>query len=292
MGDTIRHRLDKDGYVVLEDFLRPAECDELVSAGLNFTKEVADTNPKPIFTTDESNHTLQLHKDKYFLESNDKIRYFFEADAVNPDGELKVDPSISLNKVGHALHLLQPIFRCYTYSDRVKNVCKELGLIDPAVVQSMYIYKNPGVGSEVIPHQDSTYLHTDPIPPIGFWIALQDATISNGCLWIVPGSHKSGIHRRLIRNPDKESMQTLIYDRPAPVYPQSSFTAVPVRKGTCILLDGNVVHKSAPNKSEKSRHAYTFHVIEKHNNTYSTDNWLQEGPEAPFVNIYTTSQII
>lgn len=83
----------------------------------------------------------------------------------------------------------------------------------------------------VIPHQDSTYLYTDPIPPVGFWIALQDVTIQNGCLWISPGSHKSGIHRRLIRNPDKDSKQALIYDRPAPVYPQSSFTAVPVPKG-------------------------------------------------------------
>lgn len=50
--------------------------------------------------------------------------------------------------MGHALHLLHPIFRCYTYSDRVKSVCLQLGFNEPAVVQSMYIYKNPGVGSE------------------------------------------------------------------------------------------------------------------------------------------------
>lgn len=53
-----------------------------------------------------------------------------------------------LFKVGHALHLLHPIFRCYTYSDRVKTVCHELGFREPAVVQSMYIYKNTGIGGE------------------------------------------------------------------------------------------------------------------------------------------------
>ncbi|XP_014369840.2 phytanoyl-CoA dioxygenase domain-containing protein 1 [Papilio machaon] len=290
MRDSIRHQFEQDGYVVLEDFLRGPECDELVEAGIELTKQAAEIDPKPIFSTVDPEQAQ--HKDAYFMESNDKISYFFEADAVDSDGKLKVEPSISLNKVGHALHLLHPIFRCYTYSERVKRVCRELGLVDPAVVQSMYIYKNPGIGGEVIAHQDSTYLYTEPIPPVGFWIALQDVTVQNGCLWISPGSHKSGIHRRLIRNPDKDSKQALIYDRPAPVYPQSSFTAVPVPKGTCILLHGNVVHKSAPNKSDKSRHAYTFHAIEKHQNTYSPDNWLQEGPNAPFVNIYTTSQLM
>ncbi|CAH2265900.1 jg190 [Pararge aegeria aegeria] len=281
--------MEQDGYVVLEDFLRPAECEELVAAGLELTKQAPDSTEKSIFSTIEGER--QQLKDSYFLESNDKISFFFEAGALGSDSKLQVDPSVSLNKVGHALHLLHPIFRCYTFSDRVKAVCQELNFLEPSVVQSMYIYKNPGLGGEVSAHQDASYLYTDPIPPIGFWIALEDATVQNGCLWMAPGSHKSGVHRRLIRNPDKQSKEALIYDRGAPVYPQSAFTAVPVSKGTCILIHGNVVHKSAHNKSDKSRHAYTFHVIEKHNNNYSPDNWLQEGKNAPFMNLYTTPQI-
>ncbi|CAG4942474.1 unnamed protein product [Colias eurytheme] len=283
MHESIRNQLEQDGYVVLEDFLKPAECDELVAAGLEITQQIDENSRKSVFSTVNN----QEHKDTYFLESNDKIRYFFESDALGENGELKVDPSISLNKVGHALHLQHPIFRCYTYSDRVKAVCRELGFKEPAVVQSMYIYKNPGVGGEVIAHQDITYLHTEPVPPLGFWIALQDATVQNGCLWIAPGSHKSGVHRRLI----KTQNNTLEYDKPAPVYPQSSFIPVAVTKGTCILLHGNVVHKSAHNKSDKSRHAYTFHIVEKKDNNFSPENWLQEGKDAPFFNIYTTSQM-
>ncbi|XP_026500706.2 phytanoyl-CoA dioxygenase domain-containing protein 1 [Vanessa tameamea] len=290
MRHTLRNQLEEDGYVVLEDFLRPAECDELLAAGLELTKQAPDSDDKTIFSTLE-NDKQQL-KDKYFLESNDKISFFFEAQAVGPDGKLQVDPSVSLNKVGHALHLLHPIFRCYTYSDRVKAICQELGFREPAVVQSMYIYKNPGLGGEVVAHQDATYLYSEPVPPIGFWIALEDATIQNGCLWMARGSHKSGVHRRLIRNPDKESKQALIYDKGAPVYPQSGFTPVPVSKGTCILIHGHVVHKSAQNKSDKSRHAYTFHVVERQDNAYSPDNWLQEGENAPFQNVYTTPQIV
>ncbi|CAK1554750.1 unnamed protein product [Leptosia nina] len=285
MHDSIRNQFDRDGYVVLEDFLRPAECDELASAGIELTKQIQDSSQRSVFSASSENPAV---KDKYFIESNDKIRYFFEENALTETGELKVDPSISLNKVGHALHLLHPIFRCYTYSDRVKAVCQQLGFKEPAVVQSMYIYKNPGIGGEVKPHQDITYLHTEPIPPVGFWIALQDATLQNGCLWMSPGSHKSGVHRRMQKNEEG----ILDYDRPAPIYPQSSFTAVPVSKGTCILIHGNVVHKSAHNSSDKSRHAYTFHIIEKKDNKFSTDNWLAEGKGAPFVNLYTTSQMI
>lgn len=80
-------------------------------------------------------------------------------------------------------------------------------------------------------HQDATYLHTEPPNLVGFWIALDDATTENGCLWFARGSHKSGVHRRYIKNPDKDSEELLIYDRPAPIYQKSNFTPVPVAKG-------------------------------------------------------------
>ena len=69
----------------------------------------------------------------------------------------------------------------------------------------MYIFKQANVGSEVTPHQDSTFLHTSPKQTVlgerckldlkvvilsGMWIALEDATEDNGWLWSVPGSHK------------------------------------------------------------------------------------------------------
>lgn len=78
----------------------------------------------------------------------------------------------------------------------------------------------------------------------------------------------------------------LIYDRPAPIYPGSSFTAVPVPKGSLVLIHGQAVHRSEPNKSTKSRHAYTFHVIETDNVKYSEDNWLQPSESQTFPVLY------
>lgn len=52
-------------------------------------------------------------------------------------------------------------------------------------VQSMYIFKQPSIGGEVVPHQDSAFLSTDPPSCIGLWFALEDANKENGCLWCV-----------------------------------------------------------------------------------------------------------
>lgn len=150
-------------------------------------------------------------------------------------------------------------------------------------------------------------MHTDPPKLVGFWIPLEDATIENGCLWFSKGSHKSGVHRRYVRNNDANSQDLLIYTSPAPFYQKSGFKPVPVKKGllpkyinmniendltnifilgSCVLIHGQVVHFSEANKSNKSRHAYTFHVIEGKNTKYSEDNWLQPSKEKPFLNLY------
>lgn len=123
---------------------------------------------------------------------------------------------------------------------------------------------------------------------------MDDATHQNGCLQFIRGSHTSGIHRRYIRNPDKTSNELLIYDQPAPIYPISNFTSVTIPKGACVLIHGQVVHRSEPNRSKQSRHAYTFHIIETDNTEYSKDNWLQppEGKEFPvlYEKIKTTEE--
>ncbi|XP_077302203.1 phytanoyl-CoA dioxygenase domain-containing protein 1-like [Arctopsyche grandis] len=287
MGKHIEEQMEEDGVVVLEGFFTPEEADELKKAGEELERNKPE-NENGIFTAVETNgdeistDKKTQNRDMYFLESSDKIRYFLETE--NNDGKPR------LNKVGHALHWHHPLFKFYTFSNRVKKTCLALGMKDPSVVQSMYIYKSAHSGGEVKPHQDATYLLTEPETAIGFWIALDDATIDNGCLWVAKGSHKSGVHRRFLRNPDNKSDEFLIYDRPLPMYPSSNFMPLPISKGDCILLHGRLVHRSNANKSDKDRPAYTFHVVEK-TAKYCEDNWLQEGSEAPFVSLYVTHQM-
>lgn len=80
---------------------------------------------------------------------------------------------------------------------------------------------------------------------------------------------------RLIRNPDETSDALLLYDRPYDSSADYQLTPCPVKKGSLVLIHGFVVHSSEANKSSKSRHAYTFHVMETDNVHYSEKNWLQ-----------------
>lgn len=60
----------------------------------------------------------------------------------------------------------------------------------------------PAIAFLQVPHQDSTFLYTNPMSCIGLWLALEDANKDNGCLWAIKGIHKQGLSRRFKRLPE------------------------------------------------------------------------------------------
>jgi len=218
---------------------------------------VRDFTPETIsiFSTNEQTR----RSDDYFLESGDKIRCFFEEDAK------------SINKIGHALHDLDPAFARFSHDRRLGELVASLGLAQPRLLQSMYIFKHALVGGEVTPHQDHTFLWTDPPSVTGLWFALEDATIDNGCMWALPGSHTSPARKRFHRVAGGGTAFEVLDERP---FPTEGFVPLEAPKGTCIVLHGLLLHKSGANSSPRSRHAYSLHYIDGAA-TYRTDNWLQ-----------------
>jgi len=283
-SDDIRNAFDRDGFVVIDGFLNDNEINALQ---LESEKILDDfdfkQNPVSVFSTYDETHST---RDRYFLESSDKIRFFYEEKAFDANGTLLVDKKHAINKVGHGLHLLNPVFKRISHSSKVKDVVQLIGYEDPAIVQSMYIFKQPGIGGEVTPHQDATFLRTEPIDHlIGLWFALEDATLENGCLWFVPESHKTvPLTRKYIRNNNcTEGAPLLTMVGEQSVIDDNRFIPVPVKKGGLVLIHGLVLHKSAANTSAKSRHAYTFHIMERKNTKWCQENWLQltSGTEFP-----------
>ena len=267
-----RGNYQDDGFLVVEGFASEDECDQLRTRA---AKMVHDFNPAEvvsIFSTHEQNRTT----DDYFLTSADKIRFFFEENAFNTDGTLKYEKEKSINKIGHALHDLDPVFDHFSRSQKIKDIATAIGLKNPLLLQSMYIFKQPNIGGEVTCHQDSTFLYTDPIDIVGLWFALEDATIENGCLWAIPGGHRSGLKSRWVRSP--EGMRFDVFD--AEPWPEDQLKPLEVSKGSLILLNGLLPHRSFENRSPRSRHAYTLHLISADAN-YPTDNWLQRSPTMP-----------
>jgi phytanoyl-CoA hydroxylase len=262
------------GYLVLEAFAIGDECDQLRARAEQLVHDFDPAEVVSIFSTREQNRLT----DDYFMSSGDKIRFFFEENAFNPDGTLKYEKEKSINKIGHALHDLDPLFNRFSRSEKVKELAAALGMEQSLLIQSMYIFKQPDIGGEVTCHQDSTFLYTEPIDIAGLWFALEDATVENGCLWAIPGGHRSGLKSRWLRTKEGR-MEFEIYD--STPWPEGELVPLEVSKGSLILLHGLLPHCSFENRSQRSRHAYTLHLIGR-DAKYPCDNWLQRPEVAPF----------
>jgi phytanoyl-CoA hydroxylase len=262
------------GFLVLEGFADDKTCDGLRTRAEQLVQEFDPQEIVSIFSTREQNRLT----DDYFMSSGDKVRFFFEENAFNPDGTLQYAKERSINKIGHALHDLDPIFNNFSRSEKVKELAGDIGLQEPLLVQSMYIFKQPNIGGEVTCHQDSTFLYTDPIEIAGLWFALEDATIENGCLWAIPGGHRLGLKSRW-RRTNEGRMEFETYDETP--WRDNELVPLEVSKGSLILLHGLLPHRSLENRSFRSRHAYTLHLIGA-NTKYPADNWLQRSENTPF----------
>lgn len=264
---------DEDGFLVLTDFVDAPSCDRLRARAEELVDAFEPNGITSIFSTQEQSRL----SDDYFLNSGDKIRFFFEEDAFLPDGKLWQDKQRSINKIGHALHDLDPIFREFSTTQAIRNLVADLRIEQPLLLQSMYIFKQPEIGGEVTCHQDSTFLYTEPQDIAGLWFALEDATLENGCLWAIPGGHKLGLKSRWVR----DGAGGMKFDVPdSGPFPEERLVPLDVKKGTLILLNGLLPHKSLANRSRKSRHAYTLHAISSQSR-YPDDNWLQRSTDMP-----------
>ncbi|MBU2713316.1 phytanoyl-CoA dioxygenase family protein [Zooshikella harenae] len=249
-----------DGYLIIKDFASSLECLTLKQVIQPYLKqgEAEDV----IFSTQDQCHC----EEQYFLESGNQIRCFYE------QNKRQEDKTRAINKVGHALHAQDAVFKRWSTSPNIARLAYDLGMKQPALIQSMYILKQPFVGGAVTCHQDAAFLHSSPITVTGFWLALEDASVENGCLYAIPGGHQSELSQRLIRRGNKKvHMQDLAENE------WNIKEAIPleVKQGTLIVLHGLLPHYSPANHSSASRHAYAIHAVDL-TSDFSNDNWLQD----------------
>lgn len=267
------NQFQQNGYLVLPDFKSAAEIAAVRARAAEIVHDFDAVENNSIFTTKEQEKKI----DHYFLDSANKVSCFFEEEAFDERGQLRQAKALSINKIGHALHDLDPVFAAFSHGPQLAQVAYDLGLAQPQIWQSMYIFKQPGIGGEVRWHQDATYFETAPISVTTFWFALEDATLENGCLWVEPGGHRTAMRERFVRVGDQVSVEKLD-STPWP----GDATAVPLeaKAGSLVCFHGLLPHYSAPNRSSISRHAYTLHVTDGQSR-YSAQNWIQRDASFP-----------
>ena len=235
----------KNGIAIVNGFLSEKQVEEM-RRDVDDVVEKFDINAhRSVFDTYKQNHAS---KDDQFLASSDTVQYFLEKEALDENGNLTVSKERAINKIGHGLHIDRPTFKKNTFTSKAVEIGKTLGFSKPAVVQSMYIFKQPKIGDEVVAHQDATFLYVNPPDRLfGIWIALHDADRHNGCLWYVPGSHKHGIidNTRFVRSKDEKTGDiSLKFTGPWPMKTDDMhWEPAEVKSGDAVIIHGLVIHK-------------------------------------------------
>jgi hypothetical protein len=178
--------------------------------------------------------------------------------ALDPKHALDLAPSVGgvpqIPDINRPLSLEPRLKRTTVFRD-ARELAREVLGIAAFHTFDHAIYKQPGSAIPTSWHQDHAYGGLrGPVGAIHIWIPLQDATAENGCMWYVPGSHRSGMirHERMTGN-----TRTLI------VPAQSSWDAVccPVPKGGATAHGPLTLHMAGPNRSHELRKAWVLHFV-------------------------------
>lgn len=268
---------EKNGFAVIESAIAASDLDSIKGAAQRIVESFDASKHRSVFSTKHQDKD----RDKYFIDSGEAVHCFLEEGALAASGELNRPKNRAINKIGHAMHDRVPEFTRFCRLPIFADTLHDLGFQSPELWQTMYIFKQPKIGGEVRWHQDGSYLISETPGVIGCWIAIENATKENGCLWVQPGGHRSPL-REIYEVTDSEPTGKLRDLDSTPWPNESQALAVEVPAGSIVLFSDHMPHYSSQNFSDDSRQAFTMHVAE-HGSRWSEKNWLQRPNLPPFL---------
>jgi hypothetical protein len=224
------------GWLRLDGFTDGATCDEMHRAVVDLvrTHGVVAVDSQGASVPDPANPVLIVP----------------ESNLLGGEGR----PEELVSKV-FRLHRRAP-FDAFVADPRVTDVVAALlGTDDIDCFVSQFIFKNPGAWGQPW-HQDSLYFSFDePTPVVALWLAISEATERNGCLHVLPGSHREPVHEHV---PDRRAGANLGY---VEIVDHDMSAAVPVcmSPGDVLFFGSEMMHRSSDNESDVPRAALVFH---------------------------------
>ena len=149
------------------------------------------------------------------------------------------------------------IFNSFIKDETLCNLLEDIIGPDIDCFLSQFIFKNPGAWGQPW-HQDSSYFPFDREPQVAAWLATSEATLDNGCLVVLPGSHQEHLHEHL---PDDRKESNYGYTE-IKDHDFSDEIPMTLNKGDLLLFHSFLMHKSYDNKSDSRRTAMVYHFAE------------------------------
>lgn len=234
LSQTQKQSWNEKGFILIPNFFPEDKCIEI-------NQTVIDIVRSMVGNSEEFNHAYihQGHIGIREMEPSQKIENI----------EDEMSKVFRLHQTG--------IFNEFIKRDDLLNIVEDILGENIDCFLSQFIFKNPGAWGQPW-HQDSSYFPFDRAPQVGAWLATSAATKENGCLVILPGSHKEIIHEHL---PD---------DRPGSNYGYTEIKDHDFKKemplflntGDLLLFHSFLMHKSYDNKSNNRRTAMVYHFAE------------------------------
>lgn len=157
----------------------------------------------------------------------------------------------------HQPHKVSPVIREALAYPGIASVLSRIIGPDVKCMQSMLFIKPPRYPGQAW-HQDEIYIPTRDRSLTGGWIALDDATVENGCLWVLPGSHRSGV-----LYPQRPHGDTVEFDSASESWGFDDADEIPVevKAGAVVFFNGYLLHRSRKNRSEGYRRVLVNHYM-------------------------------
>ena len=168
------------------------------------------------------------------------------------------NPHLRPENLGHVLMTDDPFWVRLISDDRLLDIAEQFIGPNIALFASHYISKPPYDGQAVLWHQDGAYWPLEPMEVVTLWLAVDDSTRENGCMRVIPGTHKMEL-KGLQEN--RKVANVLNSETPPEFVDDSTAVDFELQAGGVSVHHPNIIHGSDPNTSPKRRCGLTIRYI-------------------------------
>ena len=206
----------------------------------------------PFLTEAEIDHLVECYE-----ATAHRLRADHALENVQSGGDSDDDYQVYQIRTAHLQH---PVFRMLIHDTRLLDVVERFIGPDIRLVHYQGVYKPARTGGAVGWHQDNYYFEVDGNRTVSMWMALDDATAENGCMWYIPGAHDRVYpHEQLWDVAKKKGFYFAI---PEGGIDDSGAIPVPVERGGLSIHHCLMPHRSLRNETGRPRRGLAMHFMD------------------------------